>query len=281
MANDSQPPEAAAAAPRAWQPFTPQGVAAFAAAGYGRALALLMVFGLLIGMVMTWFVRGAWFPALAQAAAALPRTGEIRDGRLHVEVPQSLPLAGNRYVSLAIDLQHTGEQTLPADLEIEFGAAEVRLRGMLGYVDVPYPRALAAPFHRAEAVPWWGAWSQAILAGVWVGSTLGLMGIWSVLALAYVPLARVLAWLRGAPLGVGAAWRLCAAALMPGALMMTAAIALYGWGLMDVLRLGLVAVFHVMVAWVYVPLAVGCLPRAQQTVPGGNNPFTDSPTTHR
>ncbi|MCX8156487.1 MAG: hypothetical protein N3J91_08590 [Verrucomicrobiae bacterium] len=263
------------ARPQAWQPFTPLGVAAFARAGMGRALALLMVMGVLIGLVMAWFVRSAWFPPLGQAVAALPLAGEIVEGRLQVPLAQPQALADNQFLSLAVDLEHTGEQTPPADVQLEFGATNLYVRGVLGYVAVTYPPDYRVPLNQREAVPWWGAWSQAILAGVWVGTTMGLLLIWGVLALGYVPLARVVAWLRGAELGVGAAWSLCAAALMPGALIMTLGIVAYGWGLVDLIRLGLVTLFHVMVAWVYVPLAVCCLPRAAGSAAPQGNPFAN------
>ncbi|WCJ58370.1 hypothetical protein NXS98_11620 [Fontisphaera persica] len=277
MAQDPSAAEAGSPPAGAWQPLTPQGVAAFAGAGYGRTLAMLMVFGLAIGMVAAWFVRSAWFPPVARAVTALPASGEIRGGRLKMELDQPVALAGNRFLSLVIDPHHRGEQSLPADVQLEFGVTNLHVRGVLGYLEIPYPPEVVLPFNQAEAVPWWGAWSQAMVALVWVGATLGLVVIWTCLALVYVPVARVLAWLRGARLSVGAAWRLCAAALMPGAVIMTVAIGGYGWGLMDLIRLGLVAIFHVMVAWVYVPLAVWCLPRQATSSASRGNPFTAKP----
>lgn len=274
MKSESTQPTPAAVPQRgAWQPFTPQGVAAFAGAGWGRLLAMLMLMGLGAGLVMMWFVRGAWFPPADKAVAALPLSGEIAGGRLLMDLPGPLPLAGNRYLALAIDLEHRGTVTPPADLQIELGATNLHLRGMLGYIEVRYPRAWHLPLNQRQAVPWWGAWKQAVLAGVWVAGTVGLMFIWIVLGFLYIPLARVVAWLRGVELGVSAAWRLCAASLMPGAVIMTAALWAYGWGLIDLVRLGLVAIFHVMVAWVYVPLSVLCLPRSKRPGKSPGNPF--------
>lgn len=248
-------------------------MAAFAQAGPGRTLAMLMVAGLLIGLVMSWLARSAWFPPVAKAIERLPLEGQVVRGRLEWAQLQPVTLAANRFLAVAVDLEHTGLDLAPADVQLEWGATNLYVRGILGHVEVPYPPEITLAFNSRELVPWWGAWSQAILAGVCLGSALALMVIWTGLALLYVPLARVTAWLRGAELSVGAAWRLCAAALMPGALLMTAAMVAYGWGWLDMLRLGLVAVFHLVVGWVYVPLSVCCLPRSPQTTRAKGNPF--------
>jgi hypothetical protein len=50
----------AASEPRAWQPFTPRGIAAFASVGWGRLLVVQMLMGL---------IAGGFFPACGVVSA--------------------------------------------------------------------------------------------------------------------------------------------------------------------------------------------------------------------
>jgi hypothetical protein len=52
-------------------------------------------------------------------------------------------------------------------------------------------------------------------------------------------------------LSLRGSWRLAGAALLPGALLLTAAIVLYGSGAFDLVRLAVAGAAHPVVGWVY------------------------------
>jgi hypothetical protein len=161
---------------------------------------------------------------------------------------------------------------------LQFGRGELYLAGLLGYVTLPYPSDAVIAFNRADLRPWWGAWSQALLAGSVLGTAVGLMLLWGALALAYAGPARVLGFMLDRPLSWGAAWKLCSAALMPGAILFSGAILLYSLTLLDLVRLSFFAVFHLVVGWVYVFTSALCLPKATVDQGLGANPFVASPS---
>ena len=48
---------------------------------------------------------------------------------------------------------------------------------------------------------------------------------------------------------------------MPGALLMCAAVCLYGWGALDLVRLAVAGAVHLVMGWVYLFISPLCLPR--------------------
>jgi hypothetical protein len=62
------------------------------------------------------------------------------------------------------------------------------------------------------------------------------------------------------------------AALMPGALLLSGAIALYGWGALDIVRLSIAAALHLVMGWVYIFISPLRLPR-QAVATAQENPF--------
>jgi hypothetical protein len=67
-------------------------------------------------------------------------------------------------------------------------------------------------------------------------------------------------------------WRLAGAALMPGALLMTAAILLYGIGFLNLVSFGFIFGAHFLIGWIYLFVSLLFVPRAPIAVNQGN-PF--------
>ena len=116
-------------------------------------------------------------------------------------------------------------------------------------------------FNRTELGPWWGAWAPAILAMVAGLVVAGLMVSWACLATVYFLPAWLVGFFANRDLSLRGSWRLAGAALMPGALFMCAAIFLYGWGALDLVRLAVAAAVHWVMGWVYLFASPFCLPR--------------------
>src|SRR5262245_7277734 len=110
----------------AWQPLTPRGVAAFAYSSTRRVLGVQFCIALLAALAVIWLLHETWFPTILQAIRALPTQGEVRGGTLRWPADTPVRLAENRFLSLAVDLQHGGLARSPAHVQVEFGIGAVR-----------------------------------------------------------------------------------------------------------------------------------------------------------
>jgi hypothetical protein len=256
----------------AWQPLTARGVAAFASATVGRLLLVQFIIALLVAGLVVWFVHKAWFPTISEAIRNLPSEGAIRSGRLEWPGPSPKCLAEGRFLALVVDLDHTGEARSPAQVQVEFGRQDFKVYSLFGYLRGAYPRRGAVAFNQTELEPWWGAWAPPILAIVAGLVVAGLMMLWACLATLYCLPVWLVGLFADRDCSLGGSWRLAGAALMPGALLMCAAILTYGWGALDLVRLTLAGAVHLVVGWVYVVVSPLCLPRHPEAT-ANINPF--------
>lgn len=259
--------------PLVWQPLTPRGVAGFARAPLTRLLLVQFVCALVAAGIVVWFLQARWWPVINTAVAQLPTTGEIRFQKLNWQGPSSVVLAGNRFLALAVDLTHSGSVTTAAHVQVEFGTSDIKISSLLGYEPVSYPAGWAIAFNRTVLQPWWGAWSPMILALVALGVTAGLLVSWAALATLYSGLALVVAFFANRELGWWQSWRIAGAALMPGALFMSGALLLYGMGGLDLVRLMLAGVVHLVIGWAFLVAGALFMPRVPGTESTKANPF--------
>jgi hypothetical protein len=259
--------------PFAWQPLTPRGVAAFARATLGRLLVVQLVVALLAAGTVVWFLHEAWFPTIGQAISQLPAHGQIRAGRLNWHTNSPATLAEGHFLALTVDLQHAGEARSPAHIQVEFGERDFKVFSLLGFVQGAYPSGWVIRANRLDLVPWWGAWAPAIL-GIVVGVVIvWLLLIWAVLATVYFVPVWLLGFFANRDLSLPGSWRLAGAALMPGALLLTAAIFCYGSGAFDLIRLALAGAAHLVLGWVYLIVAPLRLPPHPEADGVKANPF--------
>ena len=256
----------------AWQPLTARGVAAFAHASLGRLLLVQLIVALLAAGTVVWFLQSCWFPTIGEAIRALPAQGELRAGSLDWTGPSPTSLAEGRFLAIVVDLDHTGEARSPAQVQVEFGRTDFRVYSLFGCGRGAYPQSRALAFNRTELWPWWGAWAPAILAIVAGSVVAGLMVIWACLATLYCLPVWLIGFFANRDCRLGGSWRLAGAALMPGALLMCAAVCLYGWGALDLLRLAVTGAVHLVMGWVYLFISPLRLPHHSAPALKGN-PF--------
>jgi hypothetical protein len=256
----------------AWQPLTTRGVAAFARASLGRLLLVQFIVALIAAGSVVWFLHQAWFPAIGDAIRQLPPQGELRSGRLNWQGATPSRLAEGRFLAFVVDLDHTGTARSPAHVQVEFGRTDCKVFSLLGYVQGKYPPNRALAFNRTELGPWWGAWAPALLAIVAGLVVAGLMLSWACLATVYFLPVWLVGFFANRDLSLQGSWCLAGAALMPGALFLCAAIFLYGWGALDLVRLAVAATVHVVMGWVYLFASPFWLPRHPAAVVKAN-PF--------
>lgn len=254
--------------PTAWQPITPRGVAAFAHAPWRRLLLIQFIVALLVGLAITAFVREAYFPVITTAIAHLPDTGNITSGRLCWKGETPTVLAEGKFLSLSVDMNHAGMLRSVAHLQVEFGATNLLVNSLLGYAEINYPRGWIVAANHQELTPLWGAWRPHILAFIVAGVIVSLMASWYFLATLYAAPVWLLGFYLNRDLDWRRSWRFCGAALLPGALLMLAAISFYVLGGMDLVQLGFVYAAHIVLSWVYLIVAIFFVPR----VSGGQSP---------
>jgi hypothetical protein len=243
------------------EPFTPRGVAAFARAGFRRLLVAQFIFGMLAAAAVAYFFHSACFPAIQAAIDNLPVTGQIQSGHLSWSSgPQTL--ADGPFLAFNVDPDHSGQwRSTTADFQVEFGRDTVRVGSLFGYADFSYPPDRSAPFNKPQLDPLWNAWRAVILLFIVVVTIILLPATWWVLAAIYFLPAWLLGFFTNRDLSPSASLKLSCAALLPGALLMTAAIILYALDFLDLITFCFVFVAHFVLHWLYLVCALLFLPR--------------------
>ena len=257
---------------QAWQPFTPRGVAAFAHATLTRTVLVQLAVALLVAFSLLWFLRVAWSPVITEAIQHLPEAGLIQRGELIFTGESLERLAENKRLALVVDLASTRQAGHIADLEILFEKNRVVLRGPLGSWWQPYDARYNFSFNRAELGPWWGAWQWPILALVVLATVVSLFVMWWSLALFYTPLVKLIAFFADRAVTWRGAWRLSAAALLPGAALVALALVLHGFGAVDLLGFALLYALHLLAGLIFNCTSSFFLPKFSE-IASLKNPF--------
>ena len=250
----------APATPVAWEPITPRGVAAFAHARLGRLLLVQFIVALMVGSGVAWLLQDCFFPVVTSAIEQLPAQSEIRQGKLEWSGNSPQLLADGSFLSIAVDLDRSGEVRSLAHFQFEFGRTNMLARSLLGYSSINYPDGWTIAFNRPELSPRWGAWRPVFLAAGVLGTVLYLMASWCVLATLYFAPIWLLGFFANRDLTLKESWKLCGAALMPGALAMLVAILFYGIGMLDLVHMGFALALHVLVGWIYLGISTFYVP---------------------
>ncbi len=266
-------PEDNSSPPAAWQPLTFSGVAAFAHARIGRLLAAQTIVALLVAAAVMWFLQHAWYPRILESIRLLPATGAIENRVLNTPRQTREPLAADGFLALAVNLDGSPSLASASDLRVEFHRSHLSVCSLLGCLTIDYPAGYLIQFNQPELESWWGAWRLAILAGVGAATVVVLFVSWLPLAVIYA----VPVWLAGVfqdrQLSLFGSWKLAAAALLAPALMMAAAIVVYGLNGVDLLRLLVLWIAHLPLGWAYLYFALRRVPKEAGVETRPPNPF--------
>jgi len=99
------------------------------------------------------------------------------------------------------------------------------------------------------------------------------MAIWLVLATLYSLPLRLLTFYYDRDVSWLGCWRMAGAAQLPGALLMSGGILLYGFNRLNLIGLLFAWLLHVVIAWIYVGIAPARLSRLAGSVRRRDNPF--------
>jgi hypothetical protein len=279
---EAQPPErsggrndsSSSRVPCAWQPLSPRGVAAFSRAPVARCLLVQTIVALLVIGSVLWFVATNWFPIIRQAIRQLPADGLIQNQQLVSSRNAATPLADNRFLAFVMDLGEAGSAMLATDVRVEFRSRSYGVCSLAGCLVLNYPKNATVQFNPPELESWWAAWEPTIYTVTALAVAAGLFTSWFVLATIYCPILRIYAFFKDRQLTLAGSWKLAAAALLPGALLVAAGIVLYGLGVMDLIGFLVLWALHLIVGWVYLFVSPLCLPQASDaTAVAQPNPF--------
>ena len=260
-----------AAAVGPWQPLTGRGVAAFRAASLRRLMTFQFLLAIGSALIVVWTVRHIWYPPFEQALTQLPEVAGIKDADLRW--PNAIPvrLAENPWVDFIVTPGASSELGQTADLQVEFRSTELRLSGLAGHLQLPYPPDLALPLGRIEATARWGAWRWVVTSGLGLATGLGLWVCWWVLATVYTLPGWVLGIILGRPVTLLEAWKLATASLMSGSLFAGWAILAYGLGAVRLPGFSLLFGLHFAMGWLWLFWGLKNCPAAAEKRPA--NPF--------
>jgi hypothetical protein len=235
----------------AWEPLTPRGVAAFARTSFERLFIVQSVFALIAAASVVWFLSDGIFPVVDAAIDQLPDSGSIHGGKLDWRDDSPVMLAEGKILALSVDVEHGGALRSPADFQLEFGRDDVRIFSLFGEAYLDYPNGYLIAANRGDARPAWDAWSPDLLGLAAIGTFFGLLLIWAVLATIYFLPVWLICFFANRDLNFRASWRLAAAALMPGALLLSFALLLYDLGGFDLVQLCFAFGMHLVIGWIY------------------------------
>ena len=262
----------------AWQPLTFGGVASFAHAQPKRLLAVELAVAALVAASAVWCLSVTWFADVRLAITRLPSQAALRQGQLEWPEGEPVRLAESAFLSILVDPDNQSDVNLTSDLQVELGRGEWRIRSLFGYVPLRYPTSWNVPLTRAGLEPWWGAWQWVILVGVAVAVVVGLLLQWAALAVVYLAPVRLMVFFLDREVSWAGCWRLASAALMPGAVVMSGAILLYGMQRLPLVGLLLAVILHLLAGWVYLLVAPFKLPQKAAAIAAEkSNPFAPPP----
>ena len=275
--------------------MTFKSVAFLATTSFKRLLLVQLLVACLVALTVWWFLQIAWIPRLEEAISRLPNRGEIRSGKLDWPADSPLLLTESPLVRMEIDLEGTAGINEMADLGFTLKREGVGVRSLFGFHEAPYPPDWVMPLNRDDLEPWWGARRPFILISI-AGLVVALLFFsWCVLATLYSWPVYLLAFYLDRAATWWDCWKLAAAALLPGALVMSGALWLYSTQRLNLIGLLLALPIQLLIGWIYASCAPTYLPSlslnpsqnpfATPVRPGGddsdsgraNNPFAPPP----
>ena len=185
-----------------------------------------------------------------------PAGSVVEKQRFTTPSPTSANLASNRHISVSVRTDHQTEISATSDVRIILDESGIRVGSLLGYLDIAYPAGYIVDLDPDQLQPWWLSRSYFFYLGSFALLWVGFSVMWRLLAGIYLFPVFILAYLWGRCSPVGTIFRLNLMALMPPALFMAAALALYGLERCNLQVLLVANVIHIPMSWLIILLSV-------------------------
>jgi hypothetical protein len=254
---------------RAWQPLTFGGVARYAHDWIGR----LFVSGVIVSIIATAAIiltfHRAFIPVIDVSVAELPKDAQIRGGLFNI--PQPMRLGENSFLSIRLDPEGASPRST-SDFQVTLMATRFQIHSLVGQFNKRYPLEVTLTLSRSQIEPWWEAWRMSVYMLLALFTIVFLFLSWISLAIPYAIIARIIAFISKKRVSLWGSWKMSVAALMPGAILFSVGIFLYGWSQIRLADLLGVWIAHFIVGWIFLAGALYCLPRLDS-----ENPFEKIP----
>jgi len=244
-------------------PLAPNLTARAATASGSTAGAVTVLYGVALALFILGVVWSQYVPALDEAADNFPNSTRLELGRLTYEGPDLIALSNHPRLLIALsnDPDITPEEF--SDLTILLSPETVRFRFPFGEFSFRYPvdwRAEATDEGLSGA---WDPWRIAFLGSVFIGALISMLIFWAGFAGLYtIPVFALGAMVFNKELTLPGSWRLCLVSLILGGVLGTAGFIAYSFALIDPLILILLLPGQLIFGWVWIGLALLCLPGA-------------------
>jgi hypothetical protein len=250
-----------ASSPSSWQPLTTKGVASFASKPWWRLFRVQMMMAGLVTASLVWFLARCWWPVVDDWSAQLPEGVRIRNGELHWQGGAPYLVAEGAFLSVGVDIRPRGSLGGTSDVQLQFRRNTFRIESFLGYLAVPYPRGWIIALGRTEVMAWWGARQKPLLVVVALSALAGQWFLWSLLGVVYAYPIGMFVFYTDRDADWQACWKLGTAVSLPGALLLSVAIALYGLDRLSLIGLLIAGALQLPLSWIYLLLTPFLLPR--------------------
>ncbi len=257
-------------------------MAAFARATLVRVMVFQFAFALAGAFALVLALRLAWVPTVEDALRQLPEHGaNVKAGRLNWPGTNSVVLGERPQLSLMVNPVGGAKTGQVSDIQAELLPDRLRLRGLLGFVDLAYPPDLELPLTLTGGRAAWDAWrtSGAAVAG---GLTaLGLIAGWWILATIYTLPVWGIAVLASRSPGAAGAWKLAATSQLPATALLFGFQLLYAVRAIPPTGLGVGSVISLLSTWAWIAWAIAKLPTSSATTTPTEGTAAETSTDRR
>ncbi len=265
--------------PAPWHSFTPRSAAGIAAHPEGRLCRVQCCVALFVAAACVWLLHHQWVPAIGQAIARLPHPGgSVKGGLLHWPEarPRMLtPVDAPPFLHVIVDPLDEEDHSLIADIQVELRERSLQVSSLFGFVRVGYPQGWDLKLDREWLGPWWESRRPFLLAALGAGVVAVLLLMWNLLAFGGAWMVRAFALFADRQASFMVCWRLAAAALMPGAVVLGMGILCYSMELLPLTGLVVVYALHLLITGAYWVAAPFFLPPLGSAA-SASNPFAEA-----
>ena len=133
--------------------------------------------GEITALTLGWALHTTGWPVMDHAVREFPEQGPaLARGRFVWPEPTPRVLADSPHLAVAVRPGESEALGRTADLQLELLPGTLRLAGIAGFVDLPWPATVDLPLGRLEARAAWEAWRRPVL-GALVTATARMDGL--------------------------------------------------------------------------------------------------------
>ena len=258
-------------------PLTFSGIVAFSARSASWLLISWVCIALLAAASTLGFLHGRWLPIIEKTFDSLPSTSMLEEGIIEPLPVDKAIQNQNGFLSVVVSGAPQPHGNLTSDFQITITPSEIRFTSLFGTLTSPYPSDTIVDLAPAFLKPWWKSRKPLFTAGAFASIMISLLATWPLLATVYWLPILFFTYIGNRAFGIGRTWRLAGSILIPGALIMTFGIVLYGFQLLSLLGLLAATGLHILIAWIYGIGAVRSIPRIAPVLSSRGNPFSEEP----